>query len=437
MEKINIVFRKSALGSFLVFSIVLLQLNQRPAMLQAAGEVLGLTILALLGIYGLLGYRGSLTAQKRAFLLTAWTFGVYLWAQVLVLGEGISRAALINVVFIMVSSATVILITRETWQAALKAVVYPAMALGLSYACTVALVIVGGLKLPDLTLFSFNLAQAGVADRYLIRVYFPVSPAMHLGSISIFGIEWARAVGYMREPGIYQTVACVAYFGIDYVRGLRGRVFWKGILLLSVFLTFSTAGIGAFLAAAFYYYVIAGKDTSVVIRSEDIHRRASRVGWGPALLATGAIFVAGYWFIFTEQVKFGLMRKLAQGSGSARVSDLAAATEALFAHPFLGVGYTNKVGKGFSFLGVTGEIGIIGVVLFLAVLIIPLLPKIRRRDRILALLVSPFLTAMLSQPLFDKPLFYLLVALVVAYPHDVGDTTGSIPKETPVTSRSR
>jgi hypothetical protein len=398
--------------------IFFLELNQRPALLQSLGEVLGLTILTLIGIYGLLGYRGSLTQQKRMLLWGVWIFGVYLWGQVLVQGEGISRAALINVVFIVVASSTVVLITRSTWQAALKAVVYPVLAFGLSYLITFVLVMAAGMPLRSLEVFSFNIAQAGVENRYLIQAYFPFSLALNYGNVSVAGMEWARATGYMREPGIYQAVVCVAYFGVDYVRGLRWRSFWKGALLLSLFLTFSTAGIGAFLAAALYYYVLANRDMSVAVRKEGGTAKGSQMSWSTSILAMFVIGAVGYWFVYTESFKFGLLRKLALGSGSSRVSAVSEATEALLAHPILGVGYTNKIGKGFSFLGVTGEIGVVGIILFLAVLILPLLPRIRRRDRILAFLIAPVLTALLAQPLFDKPFLYLILALVVAYPHE-------------------
>jgi hypothetical protein len=421
MQTARFTSRTGIVQGLLVFLIVFVQSAQRPGMLQMLGEVVGIAILALLLLYGFLGYRGTLTVRKVAFLGSVWLFAVYLWLQVLITGEGISRGALVNVFFIVVSSFTVVLLTRETWQTALKALVYPAMVFGVSYLVTVVLVFLAGVDLEALEVTSFNLAQSGVADRYLIPVYFPFSLSMNFGNVSFFGIPWARATGYMREPGLYQVIVSVAYFGVDYLEDVRWKKTWKGILLLSLFLTFSTAGVGAFLAAALYYYVLASRDTSPAAIAQDAaDARASQLGWGVSLTALTAILGGLYWFIFTDQ-KFGLMRKLALGSGSARVQAVETATEALLNHPFIGVGYTNSVGKGFSFLGVTGEIGIIGVVLFSLVFLVPLVGYIRRRDRILALLAPPLLTALLAQPLFDKPLFYLIVALLVAYPHATGD----------------
>jgi len=187
----------------LLFLIVFLQCTQRPGILQSVGEVLGIFIIGLFAIYALLGYRGELNSQKILFLILTWVLGVYLWGQALISGEGVSKAALINVIFVLIASCTVVLIRRDAWQSALKGIVYPAMFFGMSYLISTILVFVFGMGLSELAWFSFGLDQAGVEDRYNITICFPFSLSMHLGNITFFGYEWARAIGYMREPGIY------------------------------------------------------------------------------------------------------------------------------------------------------------------------------------------------------------------------------------------
>ena len=397
----------------LVFLIFFLQLNQRPALLQEYGEPLFILICSLLILYWLLGYRGTITDRKVIFLFTGFVFCVYLWGQVLLLGSA-SRPALINVIFILVSSLSILYLTEETWQAGLKAVVYPVLALSFSYFTTLLIVYSLNIPLDKLTWASFGVSQAENANRYKISVYFPFSISMLLGNFRFGGFELARAIGYMREPGIYQILVSASFFGLDYLPHLRFKTFWKALLGLSLLLTFSTAGIGAFLAAATYYYVFARKGVQYTTNYVSI-------------LSIPLILGLGYWFVFTE-AKFGLMRKLSFDSGTVRAEEAETAVAMLLDNPILGVGYTGGIKTAISFISVIGSIGLLGVILFLVVIVTPNYQKIIKLDPILVLIIPPVLTALLAQPLFDKPVLYIFMALVVSYP---GECHESDPKHHP------
>jgi len=397
----RLIYRSINIKKILVFIILFLQLNQRPALLQEYGESLFVLICSLLMLYWLLGYRGTIADRKVVFLFVVFVFCVYLWGQVLFLGS-VSRSALVNVIFILVSSLSILYLTEETWQAGLKAVVYPVLALSLSYFTTLLIVYSLNIPLPELTWASFGVNQAGNANRYEISIYFPFSISMLLGNFRFGGFELARATGYMREPGIYQILVSVSFFGLDYLPRLRFKTFWKALLGLSLILTFSTAGIGAFLAAATYYYVFARKG---------VQYTTNYIG----LLSTPFILGLGYWFVFTD-AKFGLMRKLSFASGTVRVGEAETAAAMFLNNPILGVGYTGGIKTAISFISVIGSIGLLGVILFLIVIVAPNYKKIIRLDPILVLIIPPVLTALLAQPLFDKPLLYIFMALVVSYP---------------------
>lgn len=394
--------------SFLVFSITFLVLNQRPAILQAVGELVFASLLAAMGFYFYLGGRVYLNRRKRVFLVFAALLSIYLFAQGVLLQTAVTVNLLINVSFIFVSSLAILFIPAHRWDIALKAVVYPVLFFCVSYLITtLALVLVGG-SLERLALVSFELIQGG--SKYFITIYFPFSPALGFGNSNFFGLSIARAIGHFREPGIFQILVIASFFGLDFIK-LSHKKIWKALLLFTLVLTFSTAGIGSFVAAFLYYYVVAKKEGGSVSRYKNVWRVMSR---GFYLAVTIGI---GYWFVFTEQ-KFGLMRKLHFASGSVRVEAASSALTQFSEHPFFGVGYLNPSVSGLTFSSMFAQIGLVGAVLIVLMILAPNWTLIKRRHSVLVLLIPVVLTMLMAQPLFDKPLLYIFIALVAAYPID-------------------
>jgi len=395
--------REGTLGSVLIFAFLLLQLNQRPAILQDAGELVFLVASGLFALIFLLGYRARITTRKRVFLALSWTVVSYLVGQVLITAAGISFPVIVNALLVLLAGLSVLVISRENWTTALRAFVYPTLAFALSYLITALLVLVVRIPLESLSLSSFYLAQAGVATRYDITVYVPFSLAVGFGNAAFFDIPLARAIGYFREPGIFQILVVISYFGLDYLK-VRFTPFWKGALIVTLLLTYSTAGMGCFLAAYLYYHAVARQERLSTLRA-----------WGRRFASVIILAPAAYWFVFGDK-KFSLLEKLSFSSGGRRIETARQGLEALQANPVLGVGYRNPEISGLSFTSVAGQIGGLGVLLFMGVWILPNIDLILRRGRRLVFLVPVVLTTLLAQPLFDKPLYLLTAALVVAAP---------------------
>jgi hypothetical protein len=385
----------------LVFAIVFLQLNQRPAMLQAVGELVFAAVLGGMALYLWFRFPLTLTPHKRAFLLAAGAFGLYLLFQGLLLQTGASLSALTNLAFVSVSVLAVLFVGAGQWTAALKAFVYPVLALSVSYAITATLLLAAGYSLPSLALTSFRLEQ--VDTFYEMTIYFPFSPALGFGDVKALGFSLARATGYYREPGIYQVLVSISFFGLDYL-DIRFKMLWRVLLLASLLFTFSTAGYGAFIVTAFFYYVLAGA------------KRGARKAWWAPVVGAAAIVPLVWWFVFTDK-SFGLLRKLNFASGTVRVERASNAMHYFWEHPLFGGGYMHPDISSINFVSVIGQIGAVGVILLLLAILVPNWALFRRRDPVVALLIPAFLTMLFSQPLFDKPLFFLTLALVVAYPH--------------------
>ncbi len=384
----------------LVFGIVLLQLNQRPAMLQAIGEVIFLAAMGGMALFVLLRYPLTVTPSKRSFIALNGLFCFYLLVQGLFLQAGDSFAALKNLAFILAASLVVLFVSAAQWTTMLKAFVYPVLALSVSYAITAFLMLGLGRPLPSLEVVSFALAQ--VDSHYDMTIYFPFSPALGLGDVKAFGYSLARATGYYREPGIFQVLVSMSFFGLNYL-DIRFKRTWKVLLLATLLFTFSTAGFGAFIATAFCYYVLAGQG------------EGKRSKWWVSVAGAAALVPLVLWFVFTDK-SFGLLRKLQFASGTVRVERASNAMDYFFERPLVGGGYMHPDISSINFVSVIGQIGAIGVMLLALLIIIPNWNLIKKRDPVLVLLVPGFLTMLVSQPLFDKPLFFLTLALIVAYP---------------------
>ena len=396
-------------SALLVFLIFFGLLNQRPAILQMVGELVLVMSAGLMALYLMLGYKVTSNQRKNVFVGLAGILCLYLAVQGLLLGTGVSEATLKNIIFIFFSALAVIFIREEDWESALKAFVYPVLFFSVSYLITSVLVMGLGVPLESLSLYAFHLAQG--PSGYHITIYFPFSVALGFGDVRILGIPLARAIGYFREPGIFQVLVAISFFGLDYL-ALRRKWLWKTLLLLTLLLTFSTAGFGAFLAAAAYYYLFANRGG------------ATRKRLWKTVGALVFLVPITQWFLFTDK-NFGLMRKLSLGSGTVRVEETSAALAAMKANPLLGAGYGNEAISTINFMSIVGQIGLLGLAALLALIVVPNWDLIKRRDPALVFIIPGFLTMLVSQPLFDKPMFYLMLVLITALPRAVSRTKPS------------
>lgn len=411
--------RKSWIKPGLVVGAFMAFMNLRPGIFQEFGEGVFMVGAALLMVYWLLGFKVRVGRRELCFVALIGVLLMYLIAQGLLAGSIRDPAVLTSLTFIAAGGVFVVFLRAVSWEAVMKALIYVVVALSLSYLVTLALVLFGSASLADLQLASWFLRDGGEVG-YHIRVFFPVSTGAWLGNLVIAGSEFTRPIGFYREPGIYQIVLIVCFFGVDFV-SLRRKWLYKTILLANLALTVSTAGYGAFIAAMAYYYLLAD------------HRLVDRVAvsWWKKIAAVAAVIPVALWFLLSES-RYALAWKLGLHSGQMRVNLVTEATEAMLANPLVGAGYMSPSVAGGNLLSVFAEIGILGVFIIVALVVLPNWKLVKDRHPVLVLVVPVVLTALIAQPLFDKSLFFLNLALVVTYPYLRPDDSDSASPPTSV-----
>lgn len=408
----RVVGRKSWLKTGLVVGAFMAFMNLRPGILQQFGEAVFTIGAALLMAYWLLGFKARLGRRELCFVALIGVLMMYLVAQGLLVGSIRDPAALTSLTFIAAGGVSVIFLRAVSWETVMRALIYVVVALSLSYLVTLALVFFGSVSLADLRLGSWVLTDAGEIG-YHIHVFFPVSTGVRLGNLVIAGNEFTRPIGFYREPGIYQIVLIVCFFGVDFV-SLGRKWLYKTILLVNLALTVSTAGYGAFIAAAAYYYLLADHD--LVDRVD--------VSWWKKIAGVMAVMSVAIWFFFSES-RYALAWKLGLYSGQMRLNLVAEAAEAMLANPLVGAGYMSPSVAGGNLLSVFAEIGIFGAFIVVALVVLPNWSLVKDRHPVMVLAVPVVLTALVAQPLFDKSLFFLNLALVVTFPYRRSDASGS------------
>jgi hypothetical protein len=408
----------SRTASFLIALLFLAALNLRPAILQMHGEVVFLAVIGLMGIILLLGFRARMNPRQSQFLLLLWLLCAYLVGQSILLGTETYRV-FTTVLFIAAGSLTVIYLNEETWHAALRALVYPTLVFAASYVITNALLFAGGFSMSDLTYYVLHLPQPGNRPFYDIRVLLPFSPTVGLGNYQLLGFDFGRATGFMREPGIFQIVVIMSYFGLDFLE-LKYTKTYKVLLALCLFFTFSTAGLGAFIASYFYYHFVSNNRKGGGSLKKALVKSFSFL----------AVVPLAYWFVFTD-LKFGLMAKLTYSSGQVRVGQYESGYNHIMESPLVGVGFSSNVIEGGNLISIAAEVGLIGLVLILLVLVVPNVKLLKNRHPVLVFLIPAILTSLLAQPLFDKALLYLTLSLVVSYPYST-DPRPFVPSDSRV-----
>lgn len=205
------------------------------------------------------------------------------------------------------------------------------------------------------------------------------------GVYTVDGIRFPRLLGLFRESGILQMFLIWALFNLKSIR--LNRLWIKGTLLLGIIASFSTAG----LAILFANLVL------LLFMNKKVMR-------GVALLCFTYIVVMYAPFI-------GINDKTE--THGASISDRTMATEAgleaLGNNPFGEGMYNTRIpNAGINLVAASSMIGVVGVLLTMLVYLAPALAAGNRKRYLLAV-IPIILTSLLSQPLLDAPLLYLLL----------------------------
>ena len=387
--------------SVIVFSIFLLGFLLRPSIFQGYGEVIFAAFVGSIGFYALIGLKGYVSTRRVAFVISVILFSGYITIQAAVMGVGEIGPLLKNIAFILLPSFAVFLLSSQTWPSALKVIVYTVGLFIPSYLVSTILLLLG-YELNQVSYFQFVVPMGEKEYEMFLTLPFSV----YISSLAELGpVELPRAVGIFREPGLFQILTVMTFFGVDFVN-VRFKQLLRWGSLFVLLLTFSTAGWGVFIICWAYYYLIAKRGGHGL----SIKRFGAQIG--TTMVLVGLV----YFFLFAES-KASLLTKLQSGSGQVRILALLQSIEIFASNPIFGVGYGNSDVDTVLFIGTMAQIGTVGLVLVLAMIFGPNLDLVLRRHPVVVLMIPVLVTSLLSQPIFDKSIFVLIVGMVTAYPY--------------------
>ncbi len=395
-----------SLKNLLIFLATLLLLNQRPAILQMYSEYVFLSFIYISVMYVLINPKLNFTKNNIRYIALSLLFCFYLLIQSVFLLREVKIDVIKAIVYIISATIFVIYINRETiWRSFLKAIVYPTIFFSISYFITLIVFLIFK-SFDKLVIFHFFVPQnLGKYDMYIL---FPFSICSQNGTSHLFGYEFTRAVGFFREPGIYQILIVTSFFGLEFLN-LKYKNIFKFLLIVQLYLTFSTSGIVSFFVCSFYYYIFCNNNKKKSINGSLIKVSIFTI-----------LSIASYWFVFNEN-KFGLLSKIMSNSGQDRLIQSINAKNAFFENPFFGIGYMNEGIIGINFISTISQVGIIGFLMLLLVILIPNIDSIKKKKPISVLIIPVTLTMLFTQPLFDKALFYCILSLIVSVPNNYTD----------------
>jgi hypothetical protein len=384
---------------------LLLTLFFRPSMLYVLAEPAFVLIFAIIAGYLIVGKQMFATRRKVAFGAMGFLFFGYITLQSFAFGTARFGVVLREMGFMMAPATAMFMVNRKTWPSALKALMTPVFVFLPSYLISGILTVLLGSYEP-LAVSQFILDMGD--DTYLAVWAFPYS--LYIGGKKEFAeiFVFHRATGFVREPGIYQVLLIITYFGVDILK-FKYRKFLKGALLANIFLTFSTAGWGAFGASWLYYNVFASEKRQEEAQSQKRGTLWQRLG---ALLLSVPLF----YFILFAETQASVSEKLAGSSGQVRVVKGLIALREFIGSPVWGVGFRSPEVTSIHFIGVLAEVGIVGVTIIALLTFGPVWGLIKKFHPVLVFLVPLVLTTLLAQPLFGKTIYFLIIVLVASYP---------------------
>jgi len=368
-------------------------------MLYVLAEPTFILVLAILGGYMIVGKRLFSTRPKIAYAAFGGLLFIYIAVQSLTLGTSTVGVVLREIGFFAAPATVMFLVNRFTWRAAMLALITPVFLFLPSYLISGVMTVLAGSYEP-LVITKFVLSMGD--DTYDTILAFPYS--LYIGGWKSFGpIKFHRATGFVREPGVYQILLIIAYFTVD-ILNLRYKRILKTGVLANIFLTFSTAGWGAFAASWLYFNVLSSKGAHLNVKAV-----VQRVG---ALLMSIPLF----YFVLFAETRASVTQKLGGESGSVRVINALVSLREFSSSPVWGVGFRSSDVPSIHFIGVLAELGLIGVGLIVLHVFVPTWRLIQKRHPVAVFLIPLMLTTILAQPLFGKTMYFLILGLIASYP---------------------
>ncbi len=366
--------------------------NLRPAILGQKWGILLLGI-AIYFLVTILIWRPTIIKSRivNPFFLSYILIVVYVLIHIFFLRLENNLGA-VTVLFMILFGYIPYLIGQEiTGRTIAKVLIFICCGFGISYIITMLL----ALSEIYISLFTIDL-ETHTNWVYKLPIMFPFSPVYDAGAL-VGGVVFPRAIGFMREPGLYQMVLIIAFWMVDIYK-FHWSLLMKAILITSLVFTFSTAGYLLFLF-------------TISIRFYKKSKRKS------LFYLMGLPFISGiFYFLLTTTSQFGLVRKFHNRSGLSRLEDTLNAIDIIAKHPLTGIGFHNRMpgmDLGINFLGTMAQIGIVGVIVFLIPYIYVAI-RIRNFDiAYTCIWLSLFVTMLFSQPLYDKAFSFLILSFLM------------------------
>lgn len=328
----------------------------------------------------------------------------YLFIQGLLLGS--SAKTVFNSCFLITFvSLFALYVTSHYGEQVLKNIVAIHFFLSVSSIITILIFILSGFTRKGLfvvlNLNQFVGREAHVFEDFYNNhfLYFPLSVSW--ANVGFAGISLPRLLGIYREAGMAQIFFFTSYF-LTYIVSIKREKLVRTVLLMGGILTFSTSGLLSFLTGF------------LILRyfpSQRIRLTLTRIS---VLLFAIPLFILGALFL----PDIGLMNKVSSISGDQRTQSYIYSWNKFAERPLFGHGYYKgfeqmEVQKDYvQFLGLIGvsyQIGIIGIILYLLPWIYSISNLHSRKTYFI--LVPCLITLLLSQPSYNDMFVWFLLLI--------------------------
>ncbi|CAN5194623.1 hypothetical protein BH23BAC3_BH23BAC3_14230 [soil metagenome] len=380
--------------SGLIILLMILILNMRPAIMgQLFGAIYSGLLVTLIAIIAFWKRKIYLKKGRLKYIAAAVMMAMYVFFQILFVGFSSFSGAIATLAYIFIGVLIILIIDRDKARNFSKVLIGICVLFGISYLITYINFLVFG---NSYTVYIINL-PTHTDYVYELEILFPFSPVYN-GTANIAGLKMPRAIGMMREPGLYQMVLIIAYWLQDLYK-FRYNIFIKFILIFSLIITFSTAG----------YALLLGTIMWKMFKNLGQNRLKYLIGGIPVVL------ILFYVLIFSES-QFGIIEKFDSQSGASRLGATIVSLELIKENPLFGIGFhlnPNNVEIGINYLGTIAQLGIIGSLIFLMPIFYTWLKIKDGPIQVVNIFIVLVLTMLLAQPIYDKPLTFLFLSMLL------------------------
>lgn len=380
--------------SGLIVLLLLVTLNLRPAILgQAFGALYSVILISLVVLTFLWRNKIKFNSVKIKYISAVFFMAFYLLFQILFIGYSSVIGTIATFAYIFIGFLIILIIDNNTIKKFSKLLIVLCVFFGISYLITYTILLLSGNSYSS---YVINLATH-TDYVYKLEVLFPLSPVYN-GTANIAGLKLPRAIGIMREPGLYQMVLIISYWLQDLYK-FRYNLFIKSILIFSLIITFSTAGYGLLLGTIMWK----------IFKNLDKNRVKYLLGGMPLII------LLFYVLIFSES-QFGIIEKFDSQSGLSRLGATLTSLELIRENPLFGIGFhvePNDIEIGINYLGTIAQLGLIGAIIFLMPLIYTWFQIKDGPIQLKNIFIVLVLTMLLAQPIYDKPLTFLMLSILL------------------------